>query len=448
MSKVLVATAFRAVGVFMFMFLLTSCSGGGGGDTVSVNPSTITPTTGSTTGAQYVVFAWNDLGMHCLNPTYDTAVILPPYNTVWAQVVERGNPPQVVTSGLTAEYRIINNTVSSTKGAFGQFWTYIQQLFGVSLLPNTGLNLEDPTIHNGLSGSMVAKGDHFQVNGIPLTPVDDSNVWNPYQVIEVSVKDGNGNVVAQTRATAPTSDEINCAKCHGATNPFLDVLQKHNANEGTTLVSQRPVLCAGCHGSPALGQSGRGSSGKYLSEAIHGFHASRGATCYDCHPGSRTQCNRSLAHTAADGNCTNANCHGSMANIAASIANGTKTPWLTEPKCANCHTGVAEVDTGTTLYRNAKGHGGMYCAGCHGSPHAMVPSREASDNYQALQYQNKVKTIGSCGVCHSGSKGAGTSEFLSEHGSGGRSTACNICHTVVTTNNTTYWPHQYQWKNR
>jgi len=24
-------------------------------------------------------------GMHCLNPSYDTAVILPPYNTIWAR---------------------------------------------------------------------------------------------------------------------------------------------------------------------------------------------------------------------------------------------------------------------------------------------------------------------------------------------------------------------------
>lgn len=28
--------------------------------------------------SQYVVLAWNDLGMHCLNPTYDQEVILPP----------------------------------------------------------------------------------------------------------------------------------------------------------------------------------------------------------------------------------------------------------------------------------------------------------------------------------------------------------------------------------
>ena len=71
---------------------------------------------------EYVVFAWNDLGMHCLNPTYDTAVILPPYNTVWAQVIKRGNPPQIVTTDLSVEYRILNNTYSYGKRNYGQFW--------------------------------------------------------------------------------------------------------------------------------------------------------------------------------------------------------------------------------------------------------------------------------------------------------------------------------------
>jgi predicted CxxxxCH...CXXCH cytochrome family protein len=296
---------------------------------------------------------------------------------------------------------------------------------------------------------MVAKNDHFQVNGIPLTPIDDSNVWNPFQVIVVTVKDGTGAVVATTQATVPTSDELNCAKCHnGNPNPFLDMLQKHDRNLGTTLVAQRPVLCASCHGSPALGQTGRGTSGKYLSEAIHGFHANMGAACYDCHPGTRTQCSRSIAHTATDGNCSNVNCHGSMTTVASSITSGSRIPWANEPKCVNCHAGIAEVDTGTTLYRNAIGHGGIYCAGCHGSPHSMVPSRQGSDNYQAIQYQSRAKTIGSCGACHAGSKGAGLGEFLGQHGGSGRSTACNVCHTAITTTNTTNWPHQYQWKNR
>ena len=151
----------------------------------------------------YVVFAWNDLGMHCLNPTYDQAVILPPYNTVWAQVVRRGDPPQIVTAGLTAEYKILGNTYSYGKRSYGQFWDNVTLLFGADLAHDTGLNLDDPGVHNGLSGSMIAKADHFVVSGIPVTPVDDADEWNPYQVAEITIKDGGGNVVAKDESHRP-----------------------------------------------------------------------------------------------------------------------------------------------------------------------------------------------------------------------------------------------------
>ena len=402
------------------------------------------------TSSSYIVMAWNDLGMHCLNPSYDTAVILPPYNTVWAQVIKRDNPPQVVTSGLTVSYRMLNNTTSQ-KGLFTQFWTYAQKLFGGTLATNMGLNLEAGGPSNGLSGTMVTKGDHFQVNGIPVVPYDDgSTVRNPYQVVEITVKDASGNTVAQTRATVPTSDEINCGKCHAVggtvTQVFNDILTQHDSRHGTTLQSQKPVLCASCHGSPALGTSGAGTSGTYLSQAIHGSHATRGAACYDCHPGATTKCNRSINHTnnnAADGNCTA--CHGDMANVAGTISNG-RIPWVTEPKCVTCHIGVPQVDTNTVLYRNAVGHGGVYCAGCHGSPHAMVPSNQASDNYQALQYQKKAMVLGDCRNCHSTSRGGGNN-FAGGHSN--RTSACNICHTgFQNAGNTAKYPHQFQWIRR
>lgn len=396
--------------------------------------------------SQYVVFAWNDLGMHCLNPRYDKAVILPPYNTLIVQVVKRGDPPSVVTKGLTVQYGIVNNTYSSGKGLFGQFWTYCQKLFGVNLAVNTGLNLVDPTIHNGLAGKMVVHGSQFEADGIPVTPLDDSKTWNPYQVAVITVKDSKGKVVAQTRTTIPTSDEINCSKCHGTTDPFGDILRKHDALNGTNLVGQAPVLCSSCHADPILHTTNKGGSTEYLSAAIHKFHSDKGATCYDCHPGANTQCNRSLAHTSSDGNCTT--CHGDMANVANTILTGGRIPWLNEPKCVSCHSGVAEVDTGTTLYRNALGHGGLHCSACHSSPHAMVPSRVASDNYQANQYQGAVKTIASCGACHSTSRGEGLSDYLETHGYKNPhvENGCNICHTEITTTNTTNWPHQFQWR--
>ncbi len=441
--------------------IVSSGPAAGGGQTLKVltplPASETTPPVGGlsrTVTATYVVLAWNDLGMHCLNPSYDTAVILPPYNTVRAQVIKRGNKPQVLTSGVTVSYRIIMNTTSQ-KGFFAQFWTYAEQLFGIALAVDKGLNLDDPGVSNGLTGTMLAKAGYFVASGIPVTPVNDGDTWTPYQMIEITARDSATSVLlARTRTTIPTSDEINCGKCHGnSTDPtvvFNDILATHDARHGTTLLSSKPVLCANCHGSPALGTSGPGSSGKYFSQAIHGFHSGLATkpSCYDCHPGAVTQCNRSTHHNAADGYCIN--CHGTLAAVATSVALGSRVPWENEPKCVTCHnTGVAQVDTGTTLYRNAMGHGGLFCTACHGSPHAMTPAGQETDNYQSIQYQGKAMALGDCRICHNTSRGGGSAtEFAGEHG-GSDYSACAICHTGFTNaSNTVNWPHQFQWKSR
>jgi hypothetical protein len=403
---------------------------------------------------QYVVFAWNDLGMHCLNPSYDTMVILPPYNTVWAQVVKRAPVPQLVTTGITVEYRLVGNTGSAGKGLFGQFWQYAQRLFGAAPAIDKGLNLRQPGVSNGLSGRLVLDGDHWVVDGIPAVPIGDDGVWNPFQVAEITVKDATtGAVLVTTRATVPTSDEFSCNKCHGA-DPFNDILARHDADTGSTLAAQKPVLCASCHASPALGIPARTGGHAFLSEAIHGFHGKLAAdqrpACYDCHPGPKTQCTRSLAHTAPDGNCTH--CHGALPEVAASIASNARVPWVNEPACVKCHAGVPEVDTGATLYRNAKGHGRMSCPACHGSPHAMIPSRVASDHAQALQYQAAAVPIGDCNACHDNSRGGGSaSEFMATHaGSGAEAvSACAVCHTDIPGPlDLARWPHGFAWKSR
>jgi len=396
------------------------------------------------TPGTYVVLAWNDLGMHCLNPTYDRLVVLPPFNTVWAQVIKRGATPEIVTSGITVEYAIEGNTYSYGKKSFAGFWDNAVKLFGtifgISSLPHdVGLT------GHGLSGQMTVEGNHFVVTGIPLTPYLDNGTWNPYQVADITVKDQQGTVLVSTKAMVPTSDEMHCEKCHGA-DPFGDIIAKHDAANQTNLAAGQPHLCAECHGSPALGLMTEGTSGVFLSKAIHEFHADKGAACYDCHPGPQTKCSRSVRHTAPDGNCVA--CHGTMAVVASTIP-ATRIPWVNEPRCALCHAADG-VDTGMALYRNSTGHGGLYCEACHQSPHAMVPSQQATDNYQAIQYQGTpVKTIGSCGVCHDSSRGADLSEFGEAHGGTNpeRQNACHVCHTVVSASNTAQWPHAFTWKN-
>src|SRR5512142_1891992 len=99
----------------------------------------------ATRGGDYVVIGWNDLGMHCINPSYKELALLPPYNNLWVQVIKRGDPPVIVTSDITLEYSIVNNSKVSGKT---DFWQYARQLFGVSLPEGIGLT------GNGLSGTM------------------------------------------------------------------------------------------------------------------------------------------------------------------------------------------------------------------------------------------------------------------------------------------------------
>ena len=91
--------------------------------------------------------------MHCYNRNFQDLAVLPPYNTLWAQVVRVGDPPQVVTAGITVTYMFTDNTYSVGKS---DFWTYANALFNVTLPDNIGLT------GKGLSGQMDLQGDHFE----------------------------------------------------------------------------------------------------------------------------------------------------------------------------------------------------------------------------------------------------------------------------------------------
>lgn len=353
---------------------------------------------------RYVIIGFNDLGMHCINPRFGDICLLPPANNLNAVVIRRGEEPKLVTANLSVNYSFADNTTVTGKS---DFWVYAPKLFGVTLAPGIGLS------GNGLSGPMKRVGGHFEATLVPVLPRNDDGTWNPYQVATLRLRSGGGAVIAKTSVVVPVSDEMNCQKCHAAGGAGAGVLNKptveqnilklHDNREGTKLMGSRPVLCSSCHADPALGSPGKAGVSS-LSLAIHTKHASIAVKpkCYDCHPGAKTRCNRSaiLGMGPADGSGPNCQaCHGDLKAVAQKLVAGRK-PWVEEPTCAQCH--GAAYATGTTLYRNAKGHGGVPCIVCHNSPHAWWPSMNPQDNVQPMALQKTSSAIGknACNVCH------------------------------------------------
>ena len=345
----------------------------------------------------WVVLGWNDLGMHCMNRNHPNLSVLPPYNNLWAQLIRRGDAataPRVVTTGVTLEYSIPGNTYSVGKT---DFWTWDQHLFGVDLPPNVGLT------GKGLTGVLDPHADHFSAEGIPVTPFADATptVEDPYQQALVIARDGGGVELARARPVIPVSVEMNCVSsgCHASETAILN--QHAGPGEGGFDPANKPILCASCHGDPALGGTGPGAAG-WFSQVMHEKHHFIDQSipgidgCYKCHPGPNVRCLRGTM--SADHGLTCQNCHGTMAQVAASI-DGGRTPWVQEPACRTCHTALYGEPVGQ-LYKLSTGHGGVYCAACHGSTHADFPTREPRDNADMIALQGHAGVLSDCRVCH------------------------------------------------
>lgn len=415
-------------------------------------------------GDEYVLLAWNTLGMHCISDSDPFWVLLPPANDLRAVLIRRGPGPQQVTEGVTLTYAVEPGFESPIKHV--EFWKHAKSLFGKELPENVGLSGE------GLSGEMKydAKSGLYGADLIPVVPYPDQGGYNPYPLFTVEARDtASGKLLAKTEVVAPTSTEMGCRNCHGgpwkvdgvagiADPAAEDVLKVHDRMNGTTLQADakagKPRLCQSCHPDPVLGSQGDPKNYPGLMNlpaALHGFHAGhltgRGEeACHTCHPNrpdGPTRCLRGVHGTIG---ITCVRCHGYMEDHAVSLLKGqegkrsaakllglitprtvatkdevkARTPWFQEPDCLTCHTDYSVPDMEkanafNTWTADAKGLFRMRkddmealpCAACHNSPHAEYPALNAygddRDNVQPLQYQGVAAPIGgqkNCPVCH------------------------------------------------
>ncbi|MFB3921050.1 MAG: hypothetical protein ACE145_04970 [Terriglobia bacterium] len=445
---------------------------------------------------------------------YSIFAVLPPYNTVRAQLIKNGSTAQLVTSGVTLSYEAVADTAGSINTSSSDktnFWTYSSALF------LTPLNLDE-----GLAGKVVqskipqpldynSAESVWEAVGIPTVPYDDQGVTNPYPMAKIVAKDSAGKVLAEATVVLAVSDEMSCMNCHASgSNPAaqpaggwvnnpdlakdvkLNILKLHDerndvspylpalATKGytyqaslmQTATSGTPILCATCHASNAL--SAPGVAGvPALTQSMHSYHGpvvnpgsgttldnatSPFGSCYLCHPGVNTRCQRGAMSSIA---CMS--CHGNLTAVGSSLRRG----WLDVPACQNCHTDSDRYTTtfdgtgawrtttdatfatnpntpvpNTHLFRLSKGHGNLGCPGCHGAPHAEYPTSQPNDNVYPQAAQSYGGEIRECTLCH------GTSAALTNSGGphgihsigqtwvdghhayaeNGQYTACAYCH--------------------
>ncbi len=483
--------------ILLVVFFLTACGNGGGGGSSDGSGDDGTQSPANT---EATVLAANDLGMHCMDREFSVFSILPPFNVINTQVVKRdSNGRPFVADEIDVE--VFFEAVDDTTGSINSFskektdfWQYANTLFAANLQEGEGLTGlympgDDPQSRGSQPMDFNLQKGLFSAEGIPITPTDDALINNTYPLMRISAfEPQNGPNIGHLDIVVPVATETDCQNCHttGAIaaddpgiiwsqDPDLEIQSKinililHDEDIGTNLEHSQPVLCAQCHYSPALDLNGTGPVGGQVgkpnfSNVMHEYHgeldengvpifppnAPVNDTCYQCHPGNITQCQRGAMKTGGM-DCND--CHGDMLAVggkfpllAGGSMDGTndgdsRRPWLDLPRCQSCHTGDAvnflsganlvedqnwpfrlrqAYQTGddsaspllasnkrfaedtNTLFRSSKGHGEIACEGCHGSTHAIWPNADAdaNDNQAAMRLQGHIGTIIECNVCH------------------------------------------------
>ncbi|WP_028585911.1 cytochrome ubiquinol oxidase subunit I [Desulfogranum mediterraneum] len=405
----------------------------------------------------YVLLAWSTTGMHSLSDGFDFWALQPPASTIRAQLIRRGETPELVSEEVNLLYRL--EPAFLDPAARSSFWENAQSLFAASPADNIGLS------GSPLQGMMSPEEGSFTAEQLPILPYPDGGGFDPYPMVTIEARDPAGRVLATTRVAAPVSTEMGCYQCHGgqwrvdkraglSAETAANVLAIHDRLSQTELLAAAeqgaPRSCRSCH--PArLDSDGGDGQLLSLSASIHGFHAhflrERGAgACGLCHPSSPDGASQSFrgVHDAIGLDCTS--CHGQLEDHAlgllkaealegkaraAALAKGlapqtvenpdeivARQPWVNQPDCLNCHQEFEQPETDTSfnqwtaaedqLYRNRSDESSaLFCQACHAAAHGEYPAAndygQLVHNLQPLQYQGNTLPLGSelnCALCH------------------------------------------------
>ena len=348
---------------------------------------------------QYMLTAWNDLGMHCMDGNdFSVFSVLPPYNNLHAQLKDKNG--DLITSGVSITYestlgtdgKINTTSVEANNGiSKTNFWNYTDDLFGASLADNIGLKGKPTSTKTPEPLTFNTTHQWWEAEGISITPYNDDGTKNYYPLVKVVAKDSKGTILASVETVLPVSDEMDCKRCHASDSVVkakpnagwvknsdaqkdykYNILRLHDDKEpnavknNTTALKAKgynynvagleatakggtAVLCVACHKSNALPNIG--IEIKAFTQAIHGKHANvidpiggkklgdstNRTSCYACHPGVTTECLRGAMGDAKNSDGTAKMQCQSCHGTMNYVGASSRDGWLDQPNCQACH---------------------------------------------------------------------------------------------------------------
>jgi PKD repeat protein len=417
-------------------------------------------------GVSAQVLSWNNLGMHCMDSDYSVFSILPPYNTIEAQLIVAGGLV-TASNGYSISYQAIadpDGSINRTSVGKGNWSQYALSLYGADLAPDTGLLGWQMPGTNNVSQAMLfetmnapASGVSTPVNwwraeGIPITPYDDAGQKNPYPLMRLIARNSSGAAIATNDIVLPVSDEMDCRACHASgteaaaqpaagwvwsDNPErdyrLNILRRHDESQFAqhhdvyvsalaargfnsqglyrgVVADNHPVLCATCHASEALG-TGSYSNIPPLTASVHSKHA--GVKDPELLLTLDNSANRAACYRCHPGSTTKC-LRGAMGGAIA--ADGSL-----EMQCQSCHGNMSAVGSSSRIGWFMEPN----CQSCH--------TGTATSNNGQIRYSSCFETNGAVRVAvnqtfatQPNTPATGISLYRFSAGHGGLQ--CSACH--------------------
>ncbi|HEU6448934.1 MAG TPA: PKD domain-containing protein [Verrucomicrobiae bacterium] len=412
------------------------------------------------------LLGWNNLGIHCMDSDYSVFSILPPYNTIEAQLIVNG---LLVTNGTG--YTVTYQAVADPAGSFnstamnkGNFYDFALPLFGANLPVDAGLLSWGMPGTNNTPQQMLFEQNNepvpgvftpvnwFRAEGIPLSPYDNAVKKNPYPLMLLVARNAGNSIIATNQIVLPISDEMDCRACHAsgsvtAAQPAagwvwdgiqerdfrLNILRLHDEHEfvnhpalyqaslatnkfnpqglyQNVIADGKPVLCAACHEDVALLAGGFPGIPSFTA-SMHSYHASVMDPISNVTLDNAA--NRSACYRCHPGSTTQC--------LRGAMGGAVATNGIMEMQCQSCHGNMTAVGsparTGWLIEPT--------CENCH--------SGTATHNNGQIRYTSAFDSNGqwrtavdSTFATQSNTPAAGLSMYRFSAGHGGLQ--CEACH--------------------